>query len=123
MILSFHVLVTVEIALALNQTEAARIFVHETIDPQFARIAQRTPDPFPVTGFRHEADAVVNLRTVVVKASRGALLAVEKHGREWGHAELADGATQVELAMHFDLSDGTGSNLELIRAGHALAVE
>jgi len=44
---------------------------------QLARIGQWPPDPFPVTGSSHEAVAVVNLRTVIVKASRGALSPVE----------------------------------------------
>ena len=112
-----------EIALALDQPEAPRIFVHEAIDPQLARIGQRTPDPFPVTGLRHETVAVVNLRTEIVKAPSGAVLAVEKHGGERRHAQLPYTVARVKVAMHFNLSDGTGSNLELIRASHALAVE
>src|SRR5437016_10204867 len=46
------------------------------------------------------------------KAPGGALLAVEKHGGEWRHAQLADGAAWVEPAMHFDLRGGAGSRSE-----------
>ncbi len=76
-----------------------------------------------MTGLRHETVAVVNLRTVIVKAPSGALLAVEKHGSERRHPQLAYSAARIKVAMHFDLSDGAGSNLELIRARDAFAVE
>src|SRR5262245_6452190 len=44
------VLVMVEAAIALQQTEATRILVNIGVEAEMRRIDQGTPDPFPMTG-------------------------------------------------------------------------
>src|SRR5215472_1049662 len=67
LVLVLTVQVAGEVALALDEAKASRPVIHETIDPQLSRVAERTPDPLSVTGLRHQAVAVVHLRSIVVE--------------------------------------------------------
>src|SRR4029077_17460478 len=121
LVLGFDVLIVRKVAVALGEAEAVGVLVHESIDAQVARIAERTPDPLPVSRFAHEAVAVVDLRTKVIEMPPGAILTVEVHGGERRHTELGDAAARVEIAVHLDLRDLARPDLELIRPCHAFA--
>src|SRR4029077_9927708 len=76
-----------------------------------------------MSGLGHEAVAVVNLRSIVIETTTDAILAVEEHRRQRCDPQLADGAARIQRAMHLNLGGGAGTDLKLVRARHALAIE
>src|SRR5260370_27161224 len=59
------VLVMIEVAIALQQPEAARILILIRVEAYAARVGKRPPDPFPLAVPQREAVRIVDLRTPV----------------------------------------------------------
>ncbi len=113
-----------KIPVALGERVAVRMLVHETIHAQRLRVGQRTPKPLAATGLRHQAITVVHFGPEVVEVTTArAVLAVQEHRRERRNSDFLDGAPRIQFGADLNLRGGAGSQFELIRTGHAGAVE
>ena len=61
----------IPIAVALQQAEAARVFVEVGIEMHLRRIGQRPPDPLARSGPHRQAVGVMDLRAPIVRARAG----------------------------------------------------
>jgi hypothetical protein len=108
----------VEVAVALQQAEAARVAVHEHVEAQVARVQQRPPDPFAAAGPQRQAVGVVDFRAPV-PGHAAVVLAHLVHAGARGDAEPLDRLARVQRAVdvhqqHVAIGDG-----EAVGAGHA----
>ena len=65
MIVGLEILIVVEIAVALEQPEAARILVGKRGDPQRVGVDQRPPEPFAAAALQQEAVGIVHFRAEI----------------------------------------------------------
>ena len=90
MIVSLEILIVVEFAVALQQPEAARVFIGKRGDPHFVRVDERPPEPFAAAALQQEAVGIVHFRTEIpVRGPR--VLTVPEHAgqrRQPDHLDL-----------------------------------
>ncbi len=63
----FQILVVIEAAAALQQSETARVVVLEGAEPQSGRIIQWPPDPLAVAGRHQQTVRIMHLRAEIVE--------------------------------------------------------
>jgi hypothetical protein len=112
----------VEVAVALEEAEAARVVHLEAAHAERLRVVEGAPQPLAGREAEEDAVGVVHLGPPVVEPPRR-VLAVVEHGGERADAELVDLATEEEA--HLDLHGRLlpRRDDEPIGAGHARAVE
>src|SRR5690348_2532085 len=105
------------ITIALRQSVAARMLVHEAVHPQGGWIDQRSPGPLARSGLGLQAIAVVDFGPVIIEMPAGGrVLAVQVHRGQRTNTQLLDGTARIELATDLYLRRRARADLELIRA-------
>src|SRR4249920_1891558 len=99
MVIGTVVLVVVEGAVTLQQTEAAWVFVEVGIYPRVGRIYQRAPDPLPIAAPERQRVGIMNLRTPIVCHAAVVLAALE-HAGQRRNAESLNGLAWIEGGIH-----------------------
>ena len=85
----FEILVIAEVAVALQQAEAARVLVEKGRHRRLNRIVERAPDPFARSRMHQEPVRIVQLSAEIVDEAM-IVLADEIHRRQRREAEFRD---------------------------------
>ena len=112
----------VEVAVALEQAETARVVVGEHVEAQVFGIAQRPPDPFAAAGPHRQAVGVVDLRAPV-PVHAAVVLADLVHAGARAQAEALDGLARVQRAVDVHQQHLARGDGEAVGAGDAGRVE
>src|SRR5690625_4092406 len=116
------ILVTGEVAFALQESEAARGVVDKSVGAQLAGIVQGAPDALAGPRPDGEAVTIVNPR-MPVGGAVAVMLAEPVHGHERGYAETLDRAAEVEFRLDFHDHAAFVPHVEAIGAGQAGALQ
>src|SRR3546814_5451066 len=106
----------------LHETEAARVLVAEGADLESRPVGHGPPGPLAPAGGQQHSVGIVHLGAQVVGRPL-AVLAVEEHRGEGGDAQLFHGGAGIETGAHLHHRLIAGGELEMVGAGHALAVQ
>ena len=117
------VLVMIEVAIALQQSEAARILVLVRIEAHPARVGKRPPDPLPLAGPEREAVRIVDLWTPVAVWNALAAAALKVHAGERRCADPLDDPAWIDRGGHVHHEGCTGMDVEPIGSGEARRLE
>jgi hypothetical protein len=112
----------IEIAIPLQQTEAARGLVEVRADARRGGIAQRPPDPFALAGADRQPVGVVDLGSPVVREAP-IVLAALVHACQRRNPKAADCLARIDGSVHFHNLRSAGCECEAISAGRAHRVE
>src|SRR5690606_21436001 len=118
------VLVVLEDAVALGQSEALEVIRHETRGPDFARVVEPAPDSLTVGRYHRKSVGVVHLRTPV-EPDGAVRLRVPEHGGQWCDAQALDLVAEEQPTVDIDDLAFTIAvrQSHLVGAGHTWRVE
>ena len=117
-----QVLVVLEVAVALEQAETARVVHLQRVHLQRVRVVERPPQPLTRIEVQQQPVRVVHLGTEVDGRLQG-VLAVEEHAGERRDAQHRDRAPQKHTRLHMHHRLVAGFDREAIGAGDARPVE
>src|SRR5690606_11036796 len=116
-IIGFHIKVMIKIAIALQQTEAAGIFISERGNTQGAMVAQWAPDPLTVGRCYQKTVGVVNFWTEVINEARRARTVVIKPSKR-SDTHLLDIALRKQECFDAHLCRGAGRDFKTLRTSN-----
>ena len=120
----FDVLIALEVAVALQKAEAARILKREGVHAEALEVGERAPEPVLVAVHEEQAVGIVDFGPVVA-GTAVFLFTVEEHAREGSKADFLKvfgSLAGEERAFHVHDRGRSGRDDEAVGSGHAFTV-